>query len=119
MKVLRFWITPFRSSTWRRFGYALAQMPVGLLCLVLALAGRTDTASRYQRRLAQRLADAPTGGRPASPTVLNVVVCSVTGLAVGVVCWVLLQDLAFLMFINLVYPLRAYVSLAGNPDNFG
>jgi hypothetical protein len=112
-KVLNFWITPFRAGTWRRFGYAIAALPVGLLCLVLALIGRADTAAGYQRRLAGWVAD----DRP-SPTRLNVVVCSLAGIAIGALSWVLVQDLAFLIFINLAYPLRAYVSLIGNPANF-
>jgi hypothetical protein len=114
--VLSFWLTPYRASTWRRFGYAIAALPVSLVCL--ALARRAETAARYQRRLAGGLTEEPIGEPRYPARIPSVIVCSVVGLAISVVSWVLLQDLAFLMFINVAYPLRAYVSLAGNPANF-
>jgi hypothetical protein len=110
-KVLSFWITPFRASTWHRFGSAVLAAPVSLACLVLALAGRIGTAARYQRRLAGR----SPAGRPARWR--NVVVCSLASLAIGLVSWVLLQDLAYLMLLNIAYPARVYISV-GDHTNF-
>jgi hypothetical protein len=112
---MSWWLTSFRASTWRRFGYAFAALPVSVVCLVLVLVGRVDIAARYQHWLAVGLTgrDEPPG--PARP--LRVVAGAVTGLVFGAVYWVLVQDLAFLLFINVAYPLRAYVSLAGNQAN--
>jgi hypothetical protein len=88
-KVLSFWVTPFRASTWRRFGYAIVAPVVCVAYLVRGLAGR-----RW-------------------PVVFR----SLAGLAIGLVAWVLLQDLAYLMLLNLAYPIRAYIS-AGQHVNF-
>jgi hypothetical protein len=116
-RILSFWVTPLRPETWRRFGYAIVALPATVVCLALAVAGRADTAARYQRRLAAGLSGRPVGGPQHRVGVVRVIACAVAGVAIGAVTWVLLQDLAFLMFINVAYPLRAYVSLAGNPDN--
>ncbi len=88
-KVLSFWVTPFRADTWRRFGYAIVAPVLCAVSLVRALA-----AGRW--RVAARVAAA---------------------LAIGLVTWVLLQDLAFLMLINIGYPARVYIS-AGHHANF-
>ena len=88
-KVLSFWVTPFRADTWRRFGYAIVAPVVCAVSLVRALAAR-----RWQ-----------------------VAARSLAGLAVGLVAWVLLQDLAYLMLLNIAYPARAYIS-AGDHANF-
>src|SRR5262249_30730001 len=47
----------------------------------------------------------------------RLIACSVAGLAISLVSWVLLQNLAFLMLVNVAYPIRDYVS-AGFHDNF-
>ena len=112
-KVLSFWVTPVRASTWQRFGYAVVGPPVCVVCLALALTGHTATAARLQRWLTGR----PAAERADPARWLNVVACSVAGLAIGLVAWVLLQDLAYLMLLNLVYPIRAYIS-AGQHANF-
>ncbi|MEV8564617.1 hypothetical protein AB0436_03345 [Streptomyces sp. NPDC051322] len=44
---------PFRAGTWRRTAYVLLALPVGLLCVPLALVG--GPAGRIQRGLARRL----------------------------------------------------------------
>jgi hypothetical protein len=115
--VLSFWLTPFRASTWRRFGYAIAALPINVVCLGLAVTGRAETAARYQHRLAGRLAGLPVGGLRYPVRSARLIVCSVLGLAISLASWVLLQDLAFLMLLNVAYPIRAYVS-AGFHDNF-
>jgi hypothetical protein len=117
-RVLSFWVTPLRPETWRRFGYAIVALPATVVCLAMTVAGRADTAARYQRRLAAGLSGRPVGAPPHRVRVVSVLACSLAGLAIGVVTCVLLQDLAFLVFINVAYPLRAYLSLAGNPENF-
>jgi hypothetical protein len=88
-KVLSFWVTPFRADTWRRFGYAVVAPLVFAASLVRALAARRWPA----------------------------VARSVAGLAIGLVAWVLLQDFALLMLINIAYPARVYIS-AGDHANF-
>src|SRR5262245_24702089 len=93
--VLALWVTPFRASTWRRFGYAAAALPVSVVCVALVLVGRVQTAARYQRRLAGGLSGRPAVAPPGPAPVLGVVAGSVVGLAFGAVFWVLLQDLAF------------------------
>jgi hypothetical protein len=115
--VLSFWLTPFRASTWRRFGYAVVLLPASVVGLVLATVGRVDAAARYQRRLADELAGLPVGEPRYPARGPRLIACSVAGLAISLVSWVLLQDLAFLMLINVAYPIRDYVS-AGFHDNF-
>jgi len=115
--VLSFWLTPYRATTWRRIGYAIAALPVSVVCLVLAVAGRAEMAARYQRRLAGGLAGLPVGEPRYPAGSIRVIVVSIIALAVSLVSWVLLQDLAYLMLINVAYPIRAYVS-AGFRANF-
>jgi hypothetical protein len=116
-RALSFWVTPYRAGTWRRFGYAVATLPANVVCLGLVVAGRAETAARLQRRLAGGFARLPIA-EPRYPVhSARVVVCSVVGLAISVASWVLLQDLVYLMFINVAYPLREYVT-AGFHDNF-
>lgn len=55
---------PFTAETWRRTAYAVTALPVGAVCVPLALAGLP--AGRWQRELARRLLGAEiTGGRRA------------------------------------------------------
>jgi hypothetical protein len=44
---------PFRAETWKRVAYLLLALPVGILCIPLALVG--GPAGRIQRGLARRL----------------------------------------------------------------
>ncbi|MFJ1708828.1 hypothetical protein [Kitasatospora sp. NPDC088346] len=59
---------PFRRDTWRRVGYLLLALPVGLLAVPLALLG--GPAGRLQRGLVARLLgrriEEPAGGRLAA-----------------------------------------------------
>jgi hypothetical protein len=96
---------PFRALTWRRFAYIVLALPVGVLCIPLALVG--GPAGRIQRALAQRLlgvqVEAPERSGPLTlvhaviSTPLNLVAAMFSGLF-----W-------FVVAINLGYPLR--------PDN--
>ncbi|GJF32113.1 hypothetical protein KNE206_48130 [Kitasatospora sp. NE20-6] len=52
------------SYTWRPSVYALAALPVGLVSLLAALAGRSGPAFGLQRGLAVRLLDAPVADPP-------------------------------------------------------
>ncbi|WP_141514675.1 hypothetical protein [Streptomyces zhaozhouensis] len=58
---------PFTADTWKRVAYALSALPVGLLCLPLALLG--GPADRVQRGLARALlgveVEAPERAGPA------------------------------------------------------
>jgi hypothetical protein len=117
MRVLSFWLTPFRASTWRRFGYAVVGLPVGLACVPLALVGRAGAAARVQRRLAGALTELPVPAPQTPVRGLRVLAGSVLGVVLGAVSWVLLQDLALLLFVNVAFPLRDYVSF-GLGENF-
>ena len=52
---------PFRAETWRRLAYIVLALPVGLLCIPLALVG--GPAGRIQRGLASRLLGVRAGVR--------------------------------------------------------
>src|SRR5262249_24155693 len=106
--VLSFWLPPFRASTWRRFGYAVVLLPASVVGLVLATVGRVDTAARHQRRLASELAGLPVGEPRYPAQGPRLIACSVAGLAVSLGAWVLLQDLAVLVLINVGYPIPGY-----------
>ncbi len=85
-----FWLVPYGASTWRRFAYALVVVPMTIVCLPLALAGRGEAAARYQRDLASRLVGTPADEPPRRPTDPVVLAISVGIMAVGVACWLLL-----------------------------
>lgn len=105
MGVLRIWTTAYRAGTWRRFGYVLLGLPLGVAGLVLALAGRWRTAAWWQERAA-RWADLPDPD-PATPgRTLGAAVLSVLTGAVG---WAVTQYLGFLVLYSVGYPLRNYV----------
>lgn len=53
---------PFRAETWRRTAYTVAALPVGLVCIPIALFG--GPAGRIQRGLARRLLRLDTGDPP-------------------------------------------------------
>src|SRR6266498_1815291 len=48
--VLSFWRVAYGAGTWRRIGYAIAAVPVCVVCLVLALAGGGGTGVGRVRR---------------------------------------------------------------------
>ncbi|WP_434589249.1 hypothetical protein [Streptomyces sp. A5-4] len=96
---------PFRAETWRRTAYVVLALPIGLLCIPLALFG--GPAARIQRGLARRLlgletvAPARTGPLALAHALvsapLNVVAATIT-----LFFWMV-------VVINIGYPLR--------PDN--
>jgi hypothetical protein len=108
--VLSFWRIAYGAGTWRRIGYAVVALPVSVVCLALLLAGRTRTAARYQHRLARGLVGLPAGEATSRPWGVQVLACSIAGLAGGLVSWVVLQYLGFLVFINLAFPIRNYLA---------
>jgi hypothetical protein len=93
---------PFRAGTWRRTAYILLALPVGLVCVPLALVG--GPAGRVQRALARRLLHLDTEEPPRTGPLafahavisapLNLVACTV-----GCYFWTIVA-------INLGYPLR-------------
>lgn len=114
--VLSFWRVAYGVGTWRRIGYAIAAVPVCVVCLVLALAGRAGTAARYQRSLASGLTGRAAGDTATSETATSLVaarvlVGSVAGLAIGLVSWAVLQYLALHALLNLGFPLRNYLTI--------
>ena len=108
---MAFWRIAYSMSTWRRVGYAVAAPPTCVVCLVLAAAGRARVAAPYQRRLGRGLLGLPPGGgSPPAVRGVRVFAGSIAGLLTGIVCWTVLQYLAFFLFINLGFPLRGYLS---------
>jgi hypothetical protein len=88
--LLAFWWIPYSASTWRRFTYAILAPPLAVVSLVLAVAGRTEVAARYQRRLARKLVGSPASEPPRRPRDPTVIAISVILLAIGLACWLLL-----------------------------
>jgi hypothetical protein len=109
--VLSFWRVAYGVGTWSRIGYAIAAVPVCVVCLVLALAGRAGTAARYQQSLASGLTGRAAGETATSLVAARVLVGSVVGLAIGLVSWAVLQYLALHAFLNLGFPLRNYLTI--------
>ncbi|MCT9087804.1 hypothetical protein N4G70_02875 [Streptomyces sp. ASQP_92] len=93
---------PFRAATWRRFSYLLLALPLGILCVPIALVG--GPAGRIQRGLARRLLGVEVAEpRRTGPLALAHAVISVplnlTALVVSGYFWTV-------VVINLAYPLR-------------
>jgi hypothetical protein len=84
-RVLSFWVTPLRPQTWRWFGYAIVALPATVVCMVMAVAGRADTAAGYEHRLATGLSGRPVGAPRHRVGALSVLAVSVAGLAIGAV----------------------------------
>ncbi|WP_406478002.1 hypothetical protein [Streptomyces sp. NBC_01615] len=102
---------PFTADTWRRVAYALLALPLGLLCIPLALLGPGGTAGRWQRALVRRFlgAELPGSARGLAHAVLatpvNLLVLAVTAYGWSVVP------------MNLGWPLR--VSGSDYADSWG
>lgn len=94
------WRLPFAAETWRRTGYALVALRVGLLALPMALVGAVRPAVRLQRR-PRPPAARPVAGR-RSLLALNLFTCVATLYA-----WSLVP-------MNLGFPLRVDGSLEGS-----
>ena len=109
---------PFRAATWRRLAYLLLALPVGLLCVPIALVG--GPAGRIQGGLARRLLGVEVE-RPAvrGPRTLALALVSspLNLIAVTVACYFWL-----IVVINIGYPLRAgndYADAWGGPSLAG
>ncbi|MBP0459921.1 hypothetical protein [Streptomyces montanisoli] len=98
---------PFRAMTWRRLAYLVLALPVGLLCVPIALVG--GPAGRIQRGLARSLlgaevaAQAPVAGRARAPLAF---VHAVLSAAVNLVAIAVCGYFWTIVVINLGYPLR-------------
>lgn len=96
---------PFTADTWKRVAYVVLALPVGILCIPLALVG--GPAGRIQRGLAKRLLGLETGepartGPLALAHALISVPINVAAVTVTLYFWLIVA-------INLGFPLR--------PDN--
>jgi hypothetical protein len=89
-QILAFWRVPYSASTARRLGFAVLAPLLAVAALVLAAAGRADTAASHQRNLAARLVGRPASQPPVRPRGRRVVLASAVLLGVGVACWLLL-----------------------------
>jgi hypothetical protein len=93
---------PFRAETWRRLAYLVLALPVGLLCVPLALVG--GPAGRVQRGLARRLLGTETEepARTGPLALAHAVISTPLNLVAAV------TSLYFwtIVVINLGYPLR-------------
>ncbi|MEU9097120.1 hypothetical protein [Streptomyces sp. NPDC048361] len=102
---LAFLREPFRAATWLRFVYLLLALPVGILCVPIALVG--GPAGRIQRGLARGLlgveaADPGPDGRGGLLALAHAVISvplNLIALAVSGYFWTV-------VVINLAYPLR-------------
>ncbi|MGQ4516933.1 hypothetical protein [Streptomyces sp. DW26H14] len=100
--LLRVLKEPFRAATWRRFAYVVLALPVGLLCVPLALVG--GPAGRVQRGLARSLlgveiAETERTGPLAFVHAVLSAPLNLVALAVTGYFWTV-------AFINIGYPLR-------------
>ncbi|MCX5382616.1 sensor domain-containing protein [Streptomyces sp. NBC_00083] len=96
---------PFRAATWLRFAYLLLALPVGIVCLPIALVG--GPAGRIQRGLARRLlgvevADPDRGGR----TGLLALAHAVISLPLNLIALTVSGYFWTVVLMNLAYPLR-------------
>ena len=118
MRVLKmvwsFWSGAYAAGTWRRLGYAVIAMPICGVCAGLVLVGRSDTAARYQQGLMRGLTgravyQRPDSAPPARTRAPRTLAGALGGVAVGLVCWFVLQYLAVHVLMNVGYPLRRYL----------
>ncbi|MFE9534079.1 sensor domain-containing protein [Streptomyces sp. NPDC006691] len=93
---------PFRAVTWLRLAYLLLALPVGILCIPIALVG--GPAGRIQRGLARRLLGVEvTDPRHTGPLAL---VHAVISLPLNLVALTVSAYFWTVVVINLAYPLR-------------
>ncbi|MFD9818718.1 sensor domain-containing protein [Streptomyces violascens] len=93
---------PFRAGTWLRLTYLLLALPVGILCVPIALVG--GPAGRIQRGLARRLlgVEVPGPGRTGPLALAHAVISmplNLIALSVSGYFWTV-------VVMNLAYPLR-------------
>jgi hypothetical protein len=100
------WAMPFRSATWRRTLYALLALPVGVVCLPLAVLGGSPAAARLQEGLAGRLL-AVRLERPRLRRVDGRVIGhALLSLPLNALSWALTVAIWVLALVNIAYPLR-------------
>jgi hypothetical protein len=114
--IWRFVREPFTAGTWRRAAYALLALPVGLLCIPVALVG--GPAGRWQRGLVRRFLGADLPGTSRGPGLAHAVLAvplNLLVLAVTAYGWSIVP-------MNLAWPLRAgsdYADAWGGPTFAG
>ena len=100
------WALPFSVDTWRRTLYALLALPVGVVCVPLAVLGGSPAAARLQQGLAGRLLGVGLG--PLRPRRVDgrVVGHALLGLPLNALSWVLTVAVWAFAVVNIAYPLR-------------
>jgi hypothetical protein len=95
---------PFRAETWRRVAYLFLALPVGLLCLPLALLG--GPVGRVQFWLARRVLGVDPGAGPRGRAGLPGVVHAVVGVPLALVSATVVLYGWFIVVLNFGFPLR-------------
>jgi hypothetical protein len=116
MRMLRAVLGTYGSGSWRRIGYLLLGLPVGVAALALVVVGRAGTAARCHHWLAVRVGRAPEG---APPTAGRVAAGSLGAAVVSLAGWVLAQWIAFIVLINVAFPWRDYLIPVHHAENVG
>jgi hypothetical protein len=93
---------PFKAATWKRVTYLIIALPLGLLCVPLALLG--GPAGRLQRSLARRLLGLEIG--EPERTGLLALAHAVLSTPLNLIATALTVYGLFLVPLNLGYPLR-------------
>jgi hypothetical protein len=107
---------PSVADTWRRTGYALVAVPVGLVCVPLALVG--GPAGRLQRAVAHSLLRLEV----AEPvrTSRRALLHAVLAIPLNLVTFVIIGYGWSLVVLNLAYPMRPLIGMsAGGADAWG
>lgn len=95
---------PFRAETWRRVAYLFLALPVGLLCIPLALVG--GPVGRIQFWLARRVLGVDPGTDPRERAGLPGVVHAVVGAPLALVSATVVLYGWFIVVLNFGFPLR-------------
>lgn len=98
---------PFTADTWRRTGYALIALPIGLVSVPLALVG--GPAGRLQRRVARSLLRLEVG-EPAR-TGVRALVHAVLAIPLNFLVLLITGYGWSLVLLNLAYPARPLIGL--------
>lgn len=106
----------YGSVSWRRIGYLLLGLPVGLAGLLLVVVGRAGTAARCWRWLAVRVAGAA-GGPPVGA--VRVAGGSLGAAVVSLAGWLVAQWVAFIVLINVAFPFRDWLMPERHGANAG
>jgi hypothetical protein len=107
---------PLRADTWRRTGYALIALPVGLVSVPLALVG--GPAGRLQRRVARSLLRLEVG--EPTRTGVRALVHAVLAIPLNLLVLLITGYGWSLALLNLAYPARPLIGLGvGGADAWG